>query len=147
MSSSYVRYHYHFIWMLITRKQPRNHRKIYKGRTRQREEEAWGSMLGVLLEALPKKRPLNEERGEAINLRTETENQSREDSLPKATGDFMFCPLIRRQVCAGKVSCLVLRRGLGKSLQSLHGIFTDGVWCELCCCGIQLVCTEGRGHG
>lgn len=41
-------------------------------------------MLGVLLEALPKK---SEER-ETINLITE-KNLSRETSLPKATGDLM----------------------------------------------------------
>lgn len=52
-------------------------------------------MLGVLLEALPKKRPLNKRReeGEGNNQSWNGEkkkNQSREDSLPNATGDLMF---------------------------------------------------------
>lgn len=85
-------------------------------------------MLGVLLEALPKKRPLNKRREEG-----ERNNHSlkRKKKLgAESHREFHICPLIRWQVFAGMVPCLFLRRG-GLSLQSCHDIFTDGV-CENC---------------
>lgn len=103
-------------------------------------------MLGVLLEALQNKRPLNKRR-EEIERETilEQKKRSKEDSVPKATGGFNVCPLIRRQVSAEMLPCLVVWRG-GLSLQSFHFIFTDGVCENFIVVASSCFGAEGRGH-
>lgn len=108
MSSSYVRYHYHFIWMLITRKQPREPQEDLE---RQNKTEIEG---GVRQHAGSAARSsLKEKRrgGETVNLGTEKRKSERRGQPPYSHHRFNVCPLIRWQVCAGMVPCLVLRRG------------------------------------
>lgn len=86
-------------------------------------------MLGVLLKALPKKTFKLKERGETINL-VKNQKGSREDSLPKATGDLMFVHESDGQSVLEWFHVLFCCGWVTVPLQSFH-IFTDRV-CESC---------------